>query len=99
MVVDDRRRPAAVAGADLCHVLKDREELHALARSGRGDLVEVRYRRDVRRLVEEQKEGWVERPSGACHRLIDDGEELLDDGREDRPQALLLMKRRTEVER
>ena len=50
-----------VARADLGHVLEDAQQLHPLAGAGRGDLVEVRDRGDVRALVEDQQQRRVDR--------------------------------------
>ncbi len=54
--------PPAVGG--LADVLEDAEQLHALAGAGRGDLVEVRQRRDVRDLVQGEQQRRVDRLAG-----------------------------------
>jgi hypothetical protein len=65
VVGDDRLGAlASPAVGDLAEVLKHRQQLHALAGRGGGDLVEVGQRRDVGGLVEAHKQRRVDRPAG-----------------------------------
>jgi len=90
---------APPALADLAEVLKHRQNLHALAGRGRGDLAQVRQRRDVGRLVEAQKQRRVDRPPGpraAREGLLDD---RVDQRREQAAEAVLVVRRRGQVQR
>ena len=98
MVRHDRRRAVApVDGVDLRHVLEDRDELDSLPCARRGERREVAQRRDVRALVEDEQERRVERLAGLGRAVVGARDDLLDEGREQRLEAALLVRRSAEV--
>ena len=80
---------------DLADVLKDAEQLHALPGPSRRELVERRQRRDVRGLVDAQKQRRVDRLARARGLR----ERLGDDRGKQAAQALLIIGRRCQIQR
>jgi hypothetical protein len=99
VVGDDRLGAlAAEAVGDLAEVLKHRQQLHALARWGGGDLIEVWQRRDAGGLVEAQQQRRVDRPAGARRALERVGHDVGDQRGEQPAQASLVVRRRGEIQ-
>jgi hypothetical protein len=100
-VVGDDRLGAVAAPAvgGLADVLDDGQQLDALAGSGRGDLVEVRQRRDVRDLVEREQQRRVDRLSGRRGALERGGGDVGDERGEQAAQAALFVRGGDQVER
>ena len=99
MVGEDRfRAVASPAVGGLAHVLKHREELHALAGAGRGDLVEVRERRDVRRLIQREQQRWLHRFAGLGGALERARGDVGEQRREQPAQATLVIRRGDQIQ-
>src|SRR5579862_3903972 len=98
VVRDDRGRSvSSVDGADLGHVLEDGDELDSLPGAGRGEGRELAQRGDVRAFVENDQQRRVDRLSACGRELVRAGDDLLDEGCEERLQSPLLVRGRTEV--
>ena len=83
--------PPAVGG--LAHVLKHGEQLHALARAGGGDLVEVGQRRDVRRLIQREQQRGLDRLAALRRAGERARGDVGDQGGEQAAQAALVIRR------
>ena len=98
VVVHHRGRPCAVAGAHLRHVLPDRHQLDPMGRGGGGQAVEFGQGGDVRRFIEHDEQGRIQR----CARTggVGEGlnEDLLRQGGEVAAEATLVMGGRAEVQ-
>ena len=82
---------APVDRVDLSYVLEYRHELDALASAGGCERRQILQGRDVGALVEDEKERRVERLSRFGRMAIHVRDDLLDERREERPEAALLV--------
>ena len=68
--------------------MEDRDQLDVVARRGRGDLGQVRQRRDVAGLVEAQEQRPLEPAAGERRAFVGAVDDLAEQREEDRPQQL-----------